>query len=97
MREEIARGSKIAPPCFLASVVKYISFPYLLIIAIFWMFKNMGARIEAVRADSVAQLSLGFFAIILVLLFILSIKTMKRWSKNALKPIDEEKNAATQD
>lgn len=97
MREEIARGSKIAPPCFLANVVKYISFPYLLIIAIFWMFKNMGARIEAVRADSVAQLSLGFFAIILVLLFILSVKTMKRWSKNALKPIDEEKNAATQD
>lgn len=97
MREEIALGAKIAPPCFLANVVKYVSFPYLLLIAIFWMFKNLGARIEAVRADQVAQLSLGFFAILLVLLFVLSIMTMRRWSKTALKPIDEDPNAVTQD
>ena len=97
MREEIALGAKIAPPCFLANVVKYVSFPYLLLIAIFWMFKNLGARIEAVRADQVAQLSLGFFAILLVLLFVLSIITMRRWSKTALKPIDEDPNAVTQD
>ncbi len=79
LREEIALGSKIKPPTFLAFVVKYLSFPYLVVIAIFWASKNLKGRVLATMQDYVAQLSIGFFLLLLAFLFTLSVVTIRRW------------------
>ena len=79
--EEIAAGSAIRPPRFIANVVKYVSFPYLLAISIFWMYKNMGDRLEQLKENHVAQLCIGFFFLVILFLFILSMVTLNRWKR----------------
>lgn len=91
MREEISLGSRIKPPTFLAAVVKYVSFPYLLVIAIFWAFRNLKGRIQQTMNDSVAQLSVGFFLVLLAILLTFSIVTLRRWrAKGEPNVFDEE-------
>ena len=94
MKEEISLGSKIKPPTFLAFVVKYLSFPYLLVIAIFWTAKNLKGRIEATMGDHVAQLSIAFFLVLLAFLFALSVITIKRWrAQNSGDGLEKERQA----
>ena len=93
---ELAEGSKIKPPLFIVKIVKYVSFPYLLIIFGFWAWQNLGDRIREVAANRVAQLSFGFFMSLILLLTLLAIMAMNRWKREeqagiALDP--NEKNA----
>ena len=96
MRDEIARGAAIKPPRFLAFVVKYVSLPYLLIIAIFWMTRNLKTRIMSTMEDSVAQLSILFFIAMFVFLFILSTITMKRWREEETRAPDSRSDVEAQ-
>lgn len=96
MRDEIARGAAIKPPRFLAFVVKYVSLPYLLIIAIFWMTRNLKTRIMSTMEDSVAQLSILFFIAMFVFLFILSTITMKRWREEETRTPDSRSDVEAQ-
>ena len=93
-KTELASGAKIKPPLFLVNVVKYASFPYLLLIAGFWAWKNIGARVREVANNEIAQLSLAFFAALIMLLTALSIIAINRWKResaneNALDAAEE--------
>ena len=82
LRREIAEGAAIKPPLFIGSVVKYISFPYLIAISCFWAWKNVGARVHEIQQNRIAQLSLGFFLFMIILLSVLSFMVMKRWDRD---------------
>ena len=93
-KTELASGAKIKPPLFLVNVVKYASFPYLILIACFWAWKNIGARVREVANNEIAQLSLAFFAALIMLLTALSIIAINRWKResaneNALDAAEE--------
>lgn len=79
-RKEIALGSKIKPPTFLANVVKYVSLPYLTIIVVFWMAKNLGGRFQEFRDNPVVRYAFVLFAILAAGLLILSGIVTKRWT-----------------
>ncbi|MDO5308313.1 MAG: sodium:calcium symporter [Planctomycetia bacterium] len=81
LQAEIDSGARVRIPRLLGYVVKYVSFPYLVCIAVFWGVRNLGDRFNEIRSNHVAQLSLGFFVVLIVLLTLLSMIVMKRWER----------------
>ena len=81
LQSELDAGSRVRLPRWLCQVVKYGSFPYLVLIAGYWMIRNLGARISEVSGNRVAQLSLAFFACLILMLTLLSLVVMKRWGR----------------
>ena len=80
LQKEIAFGASIKPPTFLANVVKFVSFPYMAIIVIFWMVKNLGRRIQEFHEIPVVRYVFVFFALLAAGLLILSGIVTKRWA-----------------
>ena len=83
LRSEIARGSRIKPPLFLVDVVKYVSFPYMILVVLFWGCRNMGTRIHEIARSPVAQISLVFMSIVGIATFALATRAARRWRQIA--------------
>lgn len=87
LRSEIALGSKIKPPYFVAKVLRRVSFPYMILIVLFWGWKNMGARAAELADSVVAQISIAFIGLATLLSFILAAVVTRRWKR---EPRDDE-------
>lgn len=81
LRSELALGARIKPPYFVVNILKFVSFPYMLLVVLFWGWRNMGSRVQEVVDSRVAQASLAFIGLSLVLTLALAIVLSKRRQK----------------
>ena len=67
--------------------LKYVSFPYLLLVFGFWAWKNMADRVEQVATQFVPKLSVLFMLSVLAATLLLGFVSMKRWTRlDSLEP-----------
>ena len=84
---ELKRGARINPPQRLGGFLKYVSFPYLLLVFGFWAWKNMADRVEQVATQFVPKLSVLFMLSVLAAILLLGFVSMKRWTRlDSLEP-----------
>ena len=91
-RAELEFGSQIRSFRFLPLIVKYISFPYITIIIVFWFVKNLGARLHEIQEDAVTRYAFILFGVIAATLFILSIVVTTRWKRGETSARDASKS-----
>ena len=86
--EELQRGAEIRIPHFVKFIIKYVSPVYLLTIFAFWCYREFFVvpdnpmqftRLQQIRESPVAQCSVAFIVVILVLFFLLIAQSVKRW------------------
>lgn len=77
--EELDRGADLRVPRLFAFVIKYISPVYLLVIFIAWAAQDVGARVEAFRADPAVRWSMIFVAAVFLLFLGWVRLAVKRW------------------
>ncbi|MGI6402183.1 MAG: hypothetical protein ACOX0A_08765 [Thermoguttaceae bacterium] len=82
-RDEISYGSRIKPPTFIVNVVKYVSLPYLVVIVILWLARNLGSRFQEFRENPVVRYACFFCAILAAGLFMLAWIITSRWTRGA--------------
>lgn len=81
MFQELDSGSKIRVPRLIGFVLKYISTPYLILIFALWAWKSMGARLQQLCNDPVAQIALGMVLTTIVFFLFVTHHAMKQWKK----------------
>ncbi len=82
-RAEIAQGSRIKPPFFLVNVVKYVSFPYMILVVLFWLGQNISKRIHEIAHSPVAQISLAFMTVVALATLTLAVAAARHWRRAA--------------
>ena len=78
---ELKRGARINPPKRLGGFLKYVTFPYLLLVFGFWAWKNMADRVEQIATQFVPKLSVLFMLSVLAAILLLGFVSMKRWTR----------------
>jgi SNF family Na+-dependent transporter len=82
---EINTGSDIRIPAWAGFVIKYVSPLYLAGIFALWLMDNFkdASRFRAVAEDPAVRITLGFVALILVLLIAATAAGIRRWNRTA--------------
>ena len=94
MQDELSVGAKIQPPACIGWVLKYISTPYLILIFIFWVWKESGTYFGEILKNPVAQLVVGFLlfsALFYVFVTHLALRRWKREGRSLTLFLDEKK------
>ena len=81
LRQEWDRGAIVKLPKILGPIVKYVSLPYLILIFLFWCYKNMHGRLQEVAENPVTQYSLVFIGVLALGLLATSYAVVRRWKK----------------
>ena len=79
--KELATGAKIKAPRWLPFVVKFVSFPFLIVVVSVWCCTNLGREAKLICEDKVAFAALVFFSLLGVGLLVLSWIVTSRWKK----------------
>ena len=86
--EELRRGAEIRIPPFVKYVIKYVSPFYLVTIFAFWCYREFFTtpddpaqltRLQQIWENPVAQCSIGFIVVVVVLFFLLTAQSVRRW------------------
>lgn len=79
--EELERGAMIKIPRFVKYLIKYIAPLFLITIFLFWLKINLPAKIEEIKGEFVARLSIGFMLALGIFLTMVVALALTRWEK----------------
>ncbi len=85
--EEARRGSLMRVPNFFAFILKYVSPVYLLVILLFWAFRNLPSYWEQIRNQPVVMYTISFILFLVVFFGILIGIAKKHW----IEKVEENK------
>ena len=85
---ELNEGAQTRALRFVPKLVKYVSFPYVTIIIVFWFATNIGRRYYEFQWNAVTRWALALFAVVAAILLVLSIIVTAKWKRKELAARD---------
>ena len=82
-RSELECGAQTRALNLVPKLVKYVSFPYMTIIIVFWFIKNVEKGYYEYQGNVVARYALAFFTVVAAALLLLSIIATAKWKRES--------------
>ena len=82
-RSELGCGAQTRALNLVPKLVKYVSFPYMTIIIVFWFIKNVEKGYYEYQGNVVARYALAFFTVVAAALLLLSIIATAKWKRES--------------
>ena len=83
-RKELEQGAQTRVCRIVPRLVKYVSFPYITAIVVFWLVKNLGRRYHEIQEDRVTRYAFIIFGVIAFALLVLSVIVTTHWKRSEI-------------